>query len=67
MFGLSVMFTSWQNHPEQQWKKVEKAKIAKYEEISKDYYMMPVAVGTCDLWDPDGSRFIKSIGQKYGN
>ena len=44
--------------------KAEKSKLAKYEEISKDYYMVPVAVETFGAWGPEGACLIKSIGKK---
>ena len=32
--------------------KAEKAKLSKYEEIRKDYYMVPIAVETFSAWGP---------------
>ena len=43
--------------------KAEKSKLAKYEEIRKDYYMVPVAVETFGAWGPEGAKLIKSIGK----
>ena len=47
--------------------KAEKAKLAKYEEISKDYYMVPIAVETFGAWGSEGARLIKTIGGKIQN
>ena len=44
--------------------KAEKAKLNKYEEIEKDYYMVPIAVETFGAWGPESARLIKSIGKK---
>ena len=44
--------------------KAEKMKLAKYEDISKDYYMVPIAIETFGAWGPEGARLIKSIGKK---
>ena len=40
------------------------AKLSKYEELQKDYYMVPVAVETFGAWSPEGARLIKTIGGK---
>ena len=45
----------------------EKAKLAKYEDIQKDYHMVPIAVETFGAWGPEGARLIKSIGTKIQN
>ena len=47
--------------------KAEKAKLAKYEDIQKDYHMVPIAVETFGAWGPEGARLIKSIGTKIQN
>ena len=47
--------------------KAEKGKIAKYEEISKDYFMVPIAVETFGAWGSEGARLIKAIGKKIQN
>ena len=39
-------------------------KLSKYEEIQKDYHMVPIAVETFGAWGPIGLQFIKSLGQK---
>ena len=47
--------------------KAESAKLAKYEEITKDYYMVPIAVETFGAWGPEGAKLIKAIGEKIKN
>ena len=44
--------------------KAEIAKLSKYEELQKDYYMVPVAVETFGAWGPEGTCLIKTIGGK---
>ena len=53
--------------PEAPAEKAEKMKLSKYEEIRKDYHMIPIAVETFGAWGPKGLRFIKSLGQKIQN
>ena len=47
--------------------KAEKLKLSKYEEIRKDYFMVPIAVETFGAWGPEGAHLIKSIGKKIQN
>ena len=44
--------------------KAEKGKLSKYEEIQKDYYMVPVAVETFGAWGPEGISLVQTIGKK---
>ena len=44
--------------------KAEKAKLSKYEDIRRDYYMVPIAVETLGSWGQEGLRLIKSLGKK---
>ena len=44
--------------------KAEKVKFKKYEDIRKDYYMVPIAVETFGAWGPEAASLIKSIGKK---
>ena len=44
--------------------KAENAKLAKYDDIRKDYYMVPIAVETFGAWGPEGAKLISSIGEK---
>ena len=44
--------------------KASKMKLAKYEDIQKNYLMIPIAIETFGAWGSDGLSFIKSIGQK---
>ena len=44
--------------------KAEKAKLAKYEELRKDYYMVPIAVETFGAFGPEGASLIKTIGKR---
>ena len=55
------------NRPGAAAEKAEKLKLSKYEEISKDYLMVPIAVETFGAWGPEGVHLIKSIGQKIQN
>ena len=45
--------------------KAEKLRLSKYEGISKDYFMVAVAVETFGAWGPEGLKFVKTVGQKY--
>ena len=47
--------------------KAEKLKFAKYDEIQKSYYMIPIAIETFGAWGNEGLCFIKSVGQKIKN
>ena len=47
--------------------KAEKGKLAKYEELEKDYYVVPIAVETFGSWGPEGAQLIKSTGKKIQN
>ena len=44
--------------------KAEKSKLLKYQEIRKDYHMIPIAVETFGAWGPEGAHFIKNLGKK---
>ena len=44
--------------------KAEKMKFAKYEDIRKDFYMIPIAIETFGAWGTEALCFVKSIGQK---
>ena len=44
--------------------KAEKSKLAKYEEIRRDYHMIPIAVETLGSWSSEGLGFIKNIGKR---
>ena len=44
--------------------KAEKLKLSKYEEIRKQYHMIPIAIETLGAIGTEGASFIKSIGQK---
>ena len=44
--------------------KAEKSKLSKYEEICKDYYMVPIAIETLGAIGHEGSCLIKAIGKK---
>ena len=44
--------------------KAERAKLAKYEEIQKDFHMVPIAVETFGAWGLEGLHLIKCIGKK---
>ena len=43
--------------------KAEKLKLAKYNEIRKEYHMIPIAVETLGSWGPESLSFLKSIGK----
>lgn len=47
--------------------KASKMKLSKYEEIQKNYLMIPIAIETFGAWGREGKSFIKSIGQKIKN
>ena len=42
----------------------EKAKFKKYEELDKDYFLVPVAVETFGAWATKKARLVKNIGKK---
>ena len=44
--------------------KAEKSKLSKYEEICKDYYMVPIAIETLGAIGHEGACLIKDIGKK---
>ena len=44
--------------------KGERIKIGIYEECSKDYIFVPLAVETFGSWGPIGLNFVKDIGRK---
>ena len=44
--------------------KAEKMKFSKYEEIQKDFFMIPIAIEIFGAWGTEGLTFIKAIGQK---
>ena len=47
--------------------KAEKVKFSKYEELTKDYHMIPIAIETLGAFGSEGSSFIKNIGPKIQN
>ena len=44
--------------------KAEFGKLAKYKEIRKDFFMVPIAVETFGAWGPEGANLVKTIGKK---
>ena len=53
--------------PEAVAKKAEKSKLWKYQEIRKEYDMIPIAVETFGSWGPEWAQFIKNLEKKIEN
>ena len=43
--------------------KAEKLKLAKYKNLQKDYYLVPIAVETFGAWGLEGATLVKNLGK----
>ena len=50
-------------HPCAAAEKAEKLKKAKYKQLERDYYLVPIAVETFGGWGAEGAALIKSISK----
>ena len=52
-------------HPCAAAEKAEKLKKAKYKQLERDYYLVPIAVETFGGWGAEGAALINSISRSY--
>ena len=52
------------NHFGKVAERAEQAKLTKYEQLERDFEIVPICVETMSPWDPNGLKFVHEVGKR---
>ena len=44
--------------------RAEQAKLTKYEQLERDFEIVPICVETMGPWGPNGIKFVREVGRR---